>query len=136
MSNDTEPMAKNTLLGKGWTAFRFVAFGVFGFVVMMSAFLIFFTDMSVLDHKRGYSTSLGLLAIFILGAVMMLYGAGEWGRWGYLFVFFSIPVSFLVSLVVPFAREEAGVIVPTLASVGTYFVVQAYYARRKRPGIG
>jgi len=92
--------------------------------------------MSVLDHKRGYTTSLGLLTIFILGAVMMLYGAGEWGRWGYLFVFFSIPVSFLVSLVVPVAGKGGGVIVPTLASVGTYIAVRAYYARRKRPGIG
>jgi hypothetical protein len=125
-------MAKNALLGKAWTAFRFVAFGVFGFVVMMSAFLILLTDMSVLDHKRGYLIPLGLLAISILGAVMMLFGVGEWGRWGYLFVFLSIPVSLLLLFLFPHAGKDVGVLVPALASIGTYIAVRAYYARRKK----
>ena len=63
---------------------------------------------------------------------MMLFGVGEWGRWGYLVVFLSIPVSLLLLFLMPHAGKDVGVIVPALASVGTYIAVRTYYARRKR----
>ena len=31
------------------------------------------------------------LPLAFVGALMMLLGAGEWGRWAYLFVFISTP---------------------------------------------
>ena len=88
--------------------------------------------MSVIDHQRGYLSSLGVLVIFVLGAVMMLYGVGEWGRWGYLLVFLSIPISILLVCLFTNAGKGVGVLVPALASVGTYITVRAYYARRKK----
>jgi len=67
-----------------------------------------------------------------MGAVMMLFGVGEWGRCGYLLVFLSFPVSLLLLFLVPHAEKDVAVVVPTLAAVGTYMVVRANYARRKR----
>jgi len=80
-----------------------------------------------------------LVPLSLVGAVMMLYGVGEWGRWGYLLVFLSIPVSLSLLFLVPtggfFAAfllgKEVGVIVPTVAAVGSYAIVRRYYARGK-----
>jgi hypothetical protein len=125
-------MAENSLLGNVWIAVRFLVFGVFGFVVMIFAFVMLVDQLISVHHADGYLGALGLIAVSGLGAVMMLFGVGEWGRWGYLLVFFSLPVSLLFLFLIPHAGKDAGVIVPTLASVSTYGVVRAYYARRKR----
>jgi len=125
-------MAKNTFLGKVWVAFRFVTLGVFGFTVMFFAFIELIDRLTSIHHEKGFVVPIGLIVVCGLGAVMMLFGVGEWGRWGYLFVFLSIPVSLLLLFLMPHAGKDVGVIVPTLASVGTYIVVRAYYARRKR----
>ena len=125
-------MAKIIFLGKVWVAFRFVAFGVFGFIVMFFAFMELIDRLPSIHHEKGFVVPIGLIVVCGLGAVMMLFGVGEWGRWGYLFVFLSIPVSLLLLFLMPHAGKDVGVIVPTLASVGTYIVVRAYYARRKR----
>ena len=125
-------MAKIIFLGKVWVAFRFVAFGVFGFIVMFFAFMELIDRLTSIHHEKGFVVPIGLIVVCGLGAVMMLFGVGEWGRWGYLFVFLSIPVSLLLLFLMPHAGKDVGVIVPTLASVGTYIVVRAYYARRKR----
>ncbi len=125
-------MAKHTLLEKVWIAFRFVAFGVFGFVVMFVTFVALIDRVTSIHHEKGWVVPVGLIAVCGLGAVMMLFGVGEWGRWGYLFVFLSIPVSLLLLFLMPHAGKEVGVIMPALASVGTYITVRAYYAHRKR----
>ena len=125
-------MARNVLLRKVWTALRFVMFGVFGFVVMFFAFVWLLDRLTSIHGEKGFLAPLGLIALCGLGALMTLYGVGEWGRWGYLLVFLSIPVSLLVLFLFPHAGKDVGVFVPTLASVGTYIVVRAYYARRKR----
>ena len=122
----------NTLLGKVWIAFRFLMFGVFGFVVMFVAFVALIGRLTSINHEKGLVASLGLIVVCGLGAVMMLFGVGEWGRWGYLFVFLSIPVSLLLLFLMPHTGKEIGVIVPTLALVGTYIAVRVFYARRKR----
>jgi hypothetical protein len=57
-----------------------------------------------------------LITVSGLGAVMMLFGVGEWSRWGYLSVFLSFPISLLLLFLFPHAGKDAGAIVPTLAS--------------------
>jgi hypothetical protein len=121
-------MARNPLLRKAWIAFRFIVFGVFGFVVMFVAFGALLDRLISIHHEKGYLVPLGLIAVCVLGALMMLFGVGEWGRWGYLFVFLSMPVSMLLLFLVP----DAGVAVPTFSFLGIYIVVRAYYARRKK----
>jgi len=135
MSNNNTEMAKNPLLRKVWVALRFVVFGVCGFVVMFFAFVELLDRLTSVHRENGFLAPLGLIAVCGLGALMMLFGVGEWGRWGYLFVFLSIPVSLLFLFLIPHAGKDAGVVVPTLASVGTYIVVRTYYARRKKTPI-
>jgi hypothetical protein len=125
-------MAMNRLLGKVWVAFRFVVFGIFGFVLMFFAFVALLDRLTSIRGEKGFLGPLGLLAVCGVGAVMMLFGVGEWGRWGYVLVFLSIPVSLLLLFLFPHAGKDVGVVVPTLASVGTYIAVRAYYAHRKR----
>src|SRR5258708_8953466 len=132
-SNNNTEMAENSLLRNVLIAVRFIVFGVFGFVVMIFAFVTLVDQLTSVRHANGYLVPLGLIAVSGLGAVMMLFGVGEWGRWGYLFVFLSFPVSLLLLFLLPHAGKDAGAIVPTLASVGTYIVVRTYYSRRKRP---
>jgi hypothetical protein len=124
-------MAENSLLRNVRIAVRFIVFGVFGFVVMFFAFVMLLGQLTFVHHADRYLVPLGLIVVSGLGAVMMLFGVGEWGRWGYLFVFLSFPVSLLLLFLFPHAGKDAGGIVPTLASVGTYIVVRTYYARRK-----
>jgi hypothetical protein len=124
-------MTKTPLFIAVWTAFRFIVFGIFGFIVMFVAFVALVDRVSSVQHEKGYFIPLGLIAVCGLGAVMMLFGVGEWGRWGYLFVFLSIPVSLLFLFLIPHAGKEVAVVVPTVASVATYVVVRAYYAREK-----
>jgi hypothetical protein len=126
-------MAENSLLRNVLIAVRFIVFGFFGFVVMIFAFVTLVDRLTSVHHANGYLVPLGLIAVSGLGAAMMLFGVGEWGRWGYLFVFISFPISLLLLFLLPHAGKDAGAIVPTLASVGTYIVVRTYYARRKRP---
>jgi hypothetical protein len=124
-------MTKTPLFIGVWNAFRFIVFGVFGFVVMFFAFVALVDRVTSVQHEKGYLIPLGLIAVCGLGAVMMLFGVGEWGRWGYLFVFLSIPVSLLFVFLMPHAGKDVAVVVPTVASVGTYIVARAYYARGK-----
>ena len=133
-SNNNTDMAENSLLKNVLIAVRFIVFGVFGFVVMVFAFITLLDRLTAVHHANGYLVPLGLIAVSGVGAVMMLFGAGEWGRWGYLSVFLSFPVSLLLLFLLPHAGKDVGAIVPTLASVGTYIVVRIYYARRKKVG--
>jgi hypothetical protein len=125
-------MTKGPLPRTLWIALRFIVFGLFGFVVMLSSFVALVDRLTSIHHETGYLIPLGLIAVCSLGAVMMLFGVGEWGRWGYLFVFLTIPISLLLLFLFPHAGKGVGVLVPSLALVGTYITVRAYYARRKR----
>src|SRR5262249_46809348 len=122
------------LLPRVWIVLRFVVFGVFGFLVMCFAFVALADQLTSIHREKGYFVPLGLIALGGLGALMMLFGVGEWGRWHFLFVFLSIPTSMSVLFLFPHGGKDLGVIVPALASVGTYVAVRAYYARRKRTG--
>lgn len=123
----------NPLWKKLWVTVRFVSFGVLGFVVMIECWVMLAVRLSAGHHPFGETSPFLLVPLLVLGALMMLYGVGEWGRWGYLLVFLSIPLSLqLLFLLMPTSDKGDGVIVPTFAAVGTYLVVRRYYARRNR----
>jgi len=123
--------ADRALEEKTWVAVRFVLFGVLGFLVMFGAWVMLLDRLTSIRHENGEMSPLLLVPLFLVGAVMMLFGVGEWGRWGYLLVFLSIPVSLGLLFLVPAGGKDVGVIVPTLAAAGTYVVVRRYYGRRK-----
>ena len=84
---------------KIWIAIRFVVFGIFGFYVMIVAFAALVERH--IDGERGFWVPIGLTMVCGIGAIMMLFGTGCWGRWGYVLVFLSIPASMLLLFLIP-----------------------------------
>ena len=124
-------MLLNSLWKQVWVTVRFVLFGVFGFTVMFGAWVALLDRFTSVRHESGEMSPFLLVPLSLIGAVMMLFGVGEWGRWGYLLVFLSIPMSLSLLFLVPTAGKEIGVFVPTVAAVASYVVVRRYYARNK-----
>jgi membrane protein implicated in regulation of membrane protease activity len=80
----------------------------------------------------------------LVGALMMLYGGGQWGRWAYLWVFVSVPIVVsplaLLSAAHPaldfmFAKPLALVVFAS-PMVVSYLLVKRYYRRRDRQNLG
>jgi len=86
---------------KIWVVIRFAVFGVGGFVLMM----FFSLDLmeQTLAHNRSFADTNPLVStvLVIVGAALMLFAAGEWGRWASLSVFLSLPLSFALMTVLP-----------------------------------
>lgn len=115
-----------------WIAFRFILFGIGGFMVLLcsSVFLI----AQIAGHNSEFISPFFLLPLLLVGAVMMLYGVGEWGRWAYLWVFLSFPISLAISVSIPGASGDKGlpVVVSAVVATGVYAAVRAYYCRKDR----
>jgi hypothetical protein len=125
-----------TLAKKLWVAFRFVVFGVGGFVLLWISMLALTFEFST-PSEHLMSPYLALLLAFV-GALMMLFGAGAWGKWGYLLVFVSTPlVMFFLFLIPPpkwlddFFNKGTVVLLFILPFVFTYLAVSGYYRRRE-----
>lgn len=127
-------MLPNAFWKNVWVAVRFALFGVFGFIVMFGALATLLDRFSSVRHEGGELSPFLLVPLSLIGALMMLFGVGEWGRWGYLLVFVSIPTSLSLLFLMPTGSKEAGILVPILAVVVTYSVVRRHYARRKNRG--
>jgi hypothetical protein len=74
---------------------------VFGFFVMLAAWVMLLDRLTSIRHGNGEMSPFLLVPFSLVGALMMLFGAGEWGRWGYLLVFLAIPVSFSLLFLIP-----------------------------------
>jgi hypothetical protein len=56
---------------------------------------------------------------------------GEWGKWVYLGVFLSIPLSMLLWFLPMYPHEKlAGVAAPVIVAVVAYLLAKRYYSRR------
>jgi hypothetical protein len=84
------PQVRLTLARKIWIAIRLVVFGIGGFVALWVSWLsILFAFGPPGDRwLRPFEA----IPLCLVGALMMLYGGGEWGRWAYLWVFVSGPL--------------------------------------------
>jgi len=124
--------APKSLLRRAWIAARFVLFGFVGFWIMLIFSIEFI--VGVFDHAQQVMNPVLSLPFALVGALMMLHGVGEWGRWGYLLVFLSIPISLGLLMLLPGAgnSKELPVLVAAIAAVGTYVGVRGYYERRVR----
>ena len=100
-------------------------FGVGGFC------LLFVVWTLLLGHSNDFFWLLGLAPVAVLGAFSMLYGVGEWGRWAYLGVFLSIPLSMLLWFL-PFYPPDklAAAAAPVLVASIAYFLAKLHYYRR------
>jgi len=121
---------------KLWIVERFIMFGVGGFLLLMISWLALVLRFSSPPETIANPFLAFLLALF--GALMMLFGVGEWGRWAYLWVFVSTPLMVSLFLVIPWPKwlanlnlggKETGVLLFALPFVVSYFAVRRYYRR-------
>jgi hypothetical protein len=88
-----QQMSPKAIWKKAWVPIRFVLFGVLGFWIMMEAWEVLLERLTWGCHDDVGMNPFLLIPLSVAGAAMMLFGVGEWGRWWYLLVFLSIPVS-------------------------------------------
>jgi len=121
-------ISSKTVRQKVWIAVRFVLFGFVGLWVML-AFTVAFA-LRVFDYEQHIVSPFLSLPLALVGALMILYGVGEWGRWAYLWVFLAIPISLCLLLLVPGTgnSKELPVVVAAVAAIVSYGAVRAYYA--------
>jgi len=129
MSTDTKPPAVSP--SKRTAASRFVCFGLTGFLVWAYFTIGFFT---ALDSPKATGIRWFVsLPLALAGLLMMLYGVGKWGQWGYSLVFLSFPASLVLLfwLSDPHSGDKlTPVIVAGLSAVFTFLGVEAFYRRR------
>lgn len=111
-------------------ALRFIIFGLGGLGIMFCftvalAVTFFEQDQTILSPFFS-------LPLLLVGAFMILYGIGKWGKWAYLLVFFSIPVSLWIVSLIPGTDSDKGlpVIIAAIAAYITNNRVRVYYARK------
>jgi hypothetical protein len=121
------PQIRETLAWRIWIAIRFIVFGAGGFIALWISWLslIFAFDP---PSQRLFSTFVAV-PLALVGALMMLYGGGQWGRWAYLWV--SVPIvitllGMLSGLDFVFAKPLLLVGIP-LPMVVSYLLVRRYY---------
>ena len=114
-----------------WIAVRFVIFGVGGFLLIM----ISWADLEsrFTTPPTNFMSPYLAAPLLLVGALMMLFGAGEWRRWAYLWVFVSTPICISSLLRMPpfFGGGKAtGMLIFSLPVVISYVIVRAYYRRQ------
>ena len=130
------PQIQPTIVRKIWITIRFVVFGIGGFVALWLSWwsIIFAAFDSPAERLRSPFLAVPLS---LVGAVMMLYGSGQWGRWAYLWVFVSVPlvVSPLGWLAKIFPEADwlfktpIAIMLFTLPMPVSYSLVKKYYRR-------
>src|SRR3989442_111727 len=111
-------------------ALRFILFVFVGFWVMLYSTAAL---MARLDERDQHFISPFLsMPLIVIGALLMLYGVGEWRRWAYLWVFLSIPASLcLMVLILPWTGSKVlPVIVIAAAAFAIHARLRAHYAQR------
>lgn len=120
----------HSLTAKLWIGIRFVLFGIGGFWLMIVGWMLFLDNFT--NHGLGSIWRLGFLPLGFSGAVLMLYGVGEWGRWAYFWVFLSIPLSMLLWFAQFYPQDKmAGALAPAIVAVSTYLLARRYYSRKE-----
>jgi hypothetical protein len=136
------PQIRETVAWKIWIAIRFIVFGVGGFIALWISWL---SIISAFDPpgQRWLSPFFAVPLCFI-GALMMLYGGGQWGRWAYLWVFMSVPIvgSALGLLAENYPKLDFLFATPlililfALSMALSYFLVRRFYRLRDKQNLG
>jgi hypothetical protein len=79
-----------------WIAVRFLLFACGGLVALLFGTVNFV--LRIFDHDLQMVTPFLSLPIICTSLFMLLYGTSQWGRWRYLIVFISMPISFFVPI--------------------------------------
>lgn len=128
----TQVPIRSALGWKAWVGVRFILFGVGGFLLMLLCGLMLLTYVLEPENRPHVLSPFLSLPLVLLGSLLMLLGSGGWGRWRYLWVFLSIPLSLSLLLVLPSSwdTKDAAVLLPALAAAISYGFVRWSYQRR------
>jgi hypothetical protein len=126
------PIQSSSIGKKVWIGLRFVLFGFIGFWVMLYSSVSLM--LRVFERQSEMFSPFLSAPLTVVGALMMLYGVGEWKRWAYVWVFLSIPISLFLLFLIPGTSHDKGlpVILAAIAAFGSYAAVRTYYARKGR----
>lgn len=136
----TSSASPKTARQKIWIAVRFTVFGIGGFWLLIFSWIALIEDLS--SHGAKLLSVYLALPLAAVGALMMLSGAGVWGRWAYLWVFLSTPIVVSLLLVlsplipdippswVILDPKLLGALVFSLPMPLSYVFVRRYYHRR------
>jgi hypothetical protein len=126
---------QRTLARKLRIALRFSVFGVGGFVLLWISTIALVMEFS--SPREHWVSPYIALPLAFVAALMMLFGAGEWGRWGYLLVFVSTPLVMFLLFVIPMPKwvddslnKGSFVLLLVLPFIVSYIAVRHYYRRR------
>jgi hypothetical protein len=120
----TKHSSPTTIGHKTWVAIRFGIFGIGGAAVL----LFFLMDFAEAMAKNLTFVSPQLsLPLAIVGVIMMVFGAGAWGRWAYLWVFLSIPSGMGLWVIFPHMGWRLGLFLVAAPLLGSYSIVRRYY---------
>ena len=133
MTEQAEPRKNPWLAAR--IAIRFVIFGAGGFITLWVGCVSLILDLM---SRKDPSSLLGY-PVTLAGGLMMLFGSGLWGRWVYLWVFYSIPIVVGIIAVlshylprwdeyVPLGKGFVPFLPPMPVS---YWLVQRYYKWRE-----
>ena len=114
-----------------WIAIRFVIFGAGGFLLTMVSWANLESRFTA--PRTDFMSPYLAAPLLLVGALLMLFGAGEWHRWAYLWVFASTPIaiSSLVRLPAFFGGGKiTGLLIFSLPVIISYVVVRGYYRRQ------
>ena len=132
-------MFVNTIARKIWITIRFIVFGIGGFAAVWVSWLsIMFAFGSTGERLLSPFVAVPLS---LVGALMMLYGGGQWGRWAYLWVFVSVPLVvapvWWLAEAYPAAEwlfaKPIAVMLFALPMPISYLLVKKYYRRGDNP---
>src|SRR6267142_2992177 len=84
------PQIRPTIARKIWITIRLVVFGIGGFVALWVSWLSIIFAFGPPGDR--FLSPFVAAPLSLVGALMMLYGGGQWGRWAYLWVFLSVPI--------------------------------------------
>jgi hypothetical protein len=132
-----QPQTRTTPGWEAWLIVRFIVFGFGGFVTVWISWLSLLFAFGPRDER--WLSPLVTLPLSIAGALMTLYGVGQWGRWAYLWVFLSVPLVVtplgLLAEKYPAAdwlfATPILILLVALPMPVSYLLVRGYYRRRE-----
>jgi len=133
------PQIRESVTWKIWIAIRFIVFGVGGFIALWISWL---STISTFDPPgQRWLSPFVAVPLGLVGALMMLYGGGQSGRWAYLWVFVSVPIVFSPVFLLPYpaldflAPKGPGIVLFVLPMVVSYLLVRRYYRLRDKQNL-
>lgn len=132
---------QSTAARKTWIALRFIVFGVGGFAAIWIGWLSLIIVIDPAPNDERLISPVLAIPLILVGAVMMLYGSGQWRRWQYLWVFLSMPATILalMTLAMRFPKSEfldsmwakpLALIWSAAPMPVSYLLVKRYYGRK------